>query len=288
MSQSDSLAIDRFRFMEFLLLFKGGFTRAEIVKRFEIGEATASRAISAFTERYPAALTYMGPRKGYVAQKGFAPEYEHAAEDGLMYVMSGKVVQRVDVATYGVVEYSLAVALPILPVSAITRAIVNKHDLSVEYVSTSSGLKSRLLAPHSLFVSGGYWYFRAYDYNSNEYRTFKINRVRTAVDLKRDGEPTNPKSRDDGWNRLRVVKLIPHPRNPMPNAQLLDLGVKDDEVKEITVSEACLGFVLNDLRVDCSEGHRLNCYQYPLALLNRNELMGVDSLSITPGYYPVK
>jgi len=286
MPQPDSLVLSRFRFMDFLLLFKGGFTRTEIVKRFEIGEATASRAIAAYIERHPAAFTYKGPRKGYVANKGFSPEYEHSAEDGLLYVMSGNIVKQVDVTTYGVVEHNLAIVLPVLPVAAITRAVANKRDLSVEYVSTTSGQKSRLLAPHTLFVSGGYWYFRAYDYRSNEYRTFTINRVSTAVDLNRDGDLAHPKSLDDSWNRLRFVKLIPHPRNPMPNAQLLDLGVKDGEVKEITVSEACLGFVLNELRVDCSEGHKLNCRQYPLALVNRNELLGLESLGIAPGVRP--
>lgn len=284
MDKIDPLQEDRFRFIDFLLLFKGGFTRAELVERFSIGEATASRSIASFLEVYPQAVEYLGPRKGYAALKGFSPRFEHRAENGLLYVMSGKITQAFEVKSYGAPIYSLQKALEVKPVAAITRAIVNQREASIQYVSTTSGAKSRSVAPHAIFYAGGSWYFRAFDQNSHEFRTFKFSRLPVAVEMGKVESQKWLGGRDDAWNRMRIVQLVPHPKNPLPDALWQDLGVKDSETKELTVSEACLGFVLTDLRVDCSKGSRLNCHQYPLALKNLDELKEIDSLIFAPGF----
>jgi hypothetical protein len=83
---------------------------------------------------------------------------------------------------------------------------------------------------------------------------------------------------------MRLVRLLPHPKNPNPDAMVTDLGVIDSGIKELMVAEACLGFVLTDLRVDCSKYHRLSFYEYPLALQNREELEDIQSMKLSPGF----
>lgn len=274
----------RFLFIEFLLVFKGRFSRAELVERFNIGEATASRTIAAFTECYPGHIDYLGPRNGYRIRQSFVPNWEHDAVTGLRYLASGEIVEKFDVECFGPLRLQLQHQLDFKKVASITRALVNQCLVNIGYVSSSSGRKPRSVAPHSVFEAGGTWYFRAFDTASYEFRTFKFSRVVTAIELDRVADSTEVGLKDDAWHRMRRVRLFPHPKNPMPDAQRLDLGLQDHAIKEWYVSEACLGFVLTDLRVDCSRHYKLSCYEYPLALNNRDELESVESMIFAPGF----
>lgn len=284
MADLDPQQDDRYRFMDFLLVFKGRFNREEIVRRFSIGEATASRSIAAFLEAYPGVLDYLGPRKGYKAKSGFTSRHSHDSLAGLRYLASGTLHQKIDVKNYGGTEYNLHKTLNVASVSAITRAVVNQYEVSIQYVSTSSGAKTRNIAPHAVFSAGGTWYFRAYDFSSYEFRTFKFSRLESAIDMGQVESSKYLGKRDDAWHRMRIVQLVPHPKNPNPDAQLLDLGIRAGEIRELMVSEACLGFILNDLRVDCSKGNKLSWNEYPLSLKNRDELANIESIVFAPGF----
>ena len=280
----DPQLLDRYKFIDFLIMFKGRLTRSELVKRFTIGEATASRTIASYIEAYPSVIEYKGPRKGYIVRQGFTPTFAHEALAGLKYVATGELLEKVDVACFGFQINRMQKILDAREVAVITRSIVDKSLVSLEYVSATSGSKRRNVAPHAIFEAGGAWYFRAYDTATLEFRTFHFSRIASAVNLGPAEHPAQLEARDDSWHRMRIIRLMPHPKNPLPDAQLLDLGVGDKEIKELMVSEACLGFVLTDLRVDCSKARKLNCYEYPLALKNRSELEAVESMSFSPGF----
>tara|TARA_R110001592_G_scaffold81333_7_gene241455 strand:+ start:2177 stop:3037 length:861 start_codon:yes stop_codon:yes gene_type:complete len=284
MSNADLPQQERYRFMDMLLLFKGSFTRTEIVNRFGIGEATASRSIASFIHCFPNVVEYQGPIKGYVAQLGFSPTFEQNAIQGLRYLANAELRQKIEVRTYGLPTYCIHKALDLGVVSAVTRAIVNNGTVRIEYVSVSSGATTRSIAPHSLFYANSLWYFRAYDFNSCEFRTFKFSRLLAAIDSREQRSHSSGAEKDDSWNRMRVVQLIPHPRTADPQAHLLDIGVSAGAVRELIINEACLGFVMTDLRVDCSRGHRLNSLEYPLALRNVDELESIDSMVFAPGF----
>ena len=284
MAIPDSILLERHRFIDFLLLFKGRLTRTELVKRFRIGEATASRAIAAFMDTHPDVIELRSNKKGYYARSGFTPEYSHSALAGLKYIASGELTEKIGVRSYSIDTYQLLRELDAKTVAVITRAIVNRCTVTIEYVSTSSGCKTRNIIPHAVFESSGSWYFRAYDSLSREFRTFKFSRVVSAIILGTSENPQCSESKDVSWHRIRLVRLIPHPKNPNPDAMAADLGVRDSEMKELMVAEACLGFVLTDLRVDCSKYHRLSFHEYPLALQNREELEDIQSMKLSPGF----
>ncbi len=81
-----------------------------------------------------------------------------------------------------------------------------------------------------------------------------------------------------------TLTVGPHPNRDNQDALREDLGLVDKPVKNIQVNEAMAGFVLIDLRVDCTKDGDLNPYEYHLRLLNRHELASVDSLAIAPGF----
>ncbi|UYM17637.1 helix-turn-helix transcriptional regulator [Endozoicomonas euniceicola] len=284
MTNPDPALSERYRFIDFLLLFKGRLTRAELVKRFAIGEATASRTIASYIDSHPDLIELQSNKKGYYAKNGFTPEYSHSALAGLKYIASGELTKKIDVDCYGIKAHHLHRVLDAKIVAAITRAIVNRYIAAIEYLSTTSGRKTRSVTPHAIFESSGSWYFRAYDSFSREFRTFKFSRLVSVIDLSAAENPKHSKSKDAAWHQMRLVRLIPHPKNPNPDTQAFDPGEKNAEVKELMVSEACLGFVLTDLRVDCSKYHRLSFYEYPLALQNRDELEDIKSMELSPGF----
>lgn len=295
----------KYQFIEFLLLFKGVLTRNELVIRFSIGEATASRLIASYIERYPNQMVFMGARNGYAISKSFKPYYEHSVEGALQYIAYGKISSQLPVEKYGNEYFKSLTNLDAVLVSKITRAIVTSEWLRIEYLSTSSGKTEKNIKPHSLFKAGGSWYFRAFDIPDIEdidsigslsheliqkcYKTFKFSRVLdAALNVDRNEIPLAEhevsSDRDDDWNRYRHVQLIPHPKALHPESQMLDLGITDLGVREIVISEALLGFVLIDLRVDCSRDAELNPYEYPLYLNNLRELLNVSSMKIAPGF----
>ncbi|WP_320151353.1 WYL domain-containing protein [uncultured Tolumonas sp.] len=280
----DPLQTARFKFIDFLLHFKGKLTRSEIVCRFGIGEATASRTIASYIEINPEAVVFLGSRNGYIAAEKFISAENHLAEDGLRYLAYGKVEETFLVETFGTGKVTIEQQLDARLIGSITRTMVNSQQVLIEYSSASSGKKTRILSPHSLFESSGSWYFRAYDFSVSEYRTFKFTRVVSAIPL--GGEPSSKfsKSRDSTWNRIRNIHLIPHPNSNHPDSQFLDLGLPGAGQKTIAASEACLGFLLNDLRVDCSKTYKLDSKQYPLALKNIDELYDIESMKMAPGF----
>lgn len=296
----DATLQEKYQFIEFLLLFKGMLTRSELVARFSIGEATASRLIASYLEEYPGQMIFMGARNGYVISKSFKPCYEHSVEDALQYIAYGTISNKFPVEQYGSEYLKSFTNLNTMIVSEITRAIVNNEWLKIEYFSTSSGRTTKTIRPHSLFKAGNSWYFRAFErptmidtanFPLNHeviqkcYKTFKFSRV---LDTDNNAMPLVghgiSKDMDDDWNRYRNVQLIPHPKALHPESQMLDLGMQDLGIREIVVSEALLGFSLIDLRVDCSRGADLDPYEYPLRLNNLKELCNISSMKIAPGF----
>jgi hypothetical protein len=287
MSNTDSQALDRFKLIDFLLYFKGGFMRSELVAITGIGEATASRTAASFMEKNPESAQFLGSRKGHIASFGYAPLFEHEPELALSYIAKGQLSTFVNTNVYGPKTKTLNTTLSNDIVSSLTRGIVQSREVAITYVSTTSGEKVRIVSPHSIFSAGGYWYFRGFDEQSGEFRTFKFSRVSKATDMWDSTRQLTRKQllkEDKAWNRLRSVQLAPHPKHPTPDAQSLDLGIKDEETKELMISEALLGFVLTDLRVDCSKKRALSCHEYPLVLLNRDNLDDVESMIFAPGF----
>lgn len=275
---------ERNRFIDFLLLFKGQLTRAELVERLVIGEATASRLIKSYIKAHPNQVDYLGPRLAYRKANTFQSLYEHDAYSGLNYVATGEVITSYAVPTYGVSIHAIQTKLSPSLIAPITCAIVNQQYASIKYVSTSSGLVTRVVAPHSLFKTSGEWFFRAYDLHSASFRTFKFSRIIKSSILGYIDTDAHQRAKDDSWNQLRCVILSPHPKltQDQLSAQMFDANTQDK--KELFIREACIGFSLRELRVDCSAKQVLNPIEYPFVLSNRNELESVESMMIAPAF----
>lgn len=92
---------------------------------------------------------------------------------------------------------------------------------------------------------------------------------------------------DKEWNTTVVLTLAPHRKHKNPDALKQDLGLRDQPVHNVSVNAVIAPFVLNELRVDCSVTGELNPSQFPLQLLNREELQFIQGMHLTPGFDPM-
>lgn len=269
--------IDRF------LCFYGRVSRDMLVEVLGISTATASRSLREYCSVHPKSIKLVsGQSGGYRVSDNFIAKVNYDAEAALQLICNGTITNTINIPTYGPEHTAIRrVGLRTEIVAPITRAIVSSSAASIAYTSGSSGVTERIVHPSHVFSGGGAWYFRAFDEKSAEYRTFKFSRVTAA----RDCEQIAPVIEDSDWKKVVILTIIPHDKHPHPEANALDIGVMKGRVQNVQSNAVIAGFLLNDLRVDCSAGGSLNPLEYPFRLINLHELVDIGSMKIAPGYY---
>lgn len=284
MSDQAQQITKRLALIDQYLLFRGQVSRADLINHFDIGIATASRTLKEYRAKFPDNMEYSVSDRSYVSASQFKSAYEHNVSQALALIAYGLEIREIEGARFGQAgpaPFSAPLSSDV--VSYVTRAMVGGKPVDIEYASGSSGGTKRTIIPHSLFQGGGAWYIRAFDALRLEYRTFRLSRVRSAENSKESltrfrGKP------DTEWENQITLTLAPHPRRENQEALREDLGLNDKPVKNVTTNAVTAGFVLIDLRVDCSPEGALNPYEYHLRLMNLHELRNVESMKIAPGF----
>ena len=273
----------RFSIIEHYLVFWGELRRAHLIKHFDIGTVSASRLISAYGDVYPTNLSYNVKRKTYVYDPElFKPAFSLEPEFALQLLSTGETIHSVPSHTYGPKQHQQrTLNVDINACAGITRAIVQSQSINVVYVSATSGEKTRRLTPISLFNGNGAWYFRAYDGHSKSFRTFKFNRV-VSVDTTSTKPSTRHIEEDDEWNASVVLSLAPHTQHPNKQALALDLGLSDKPVFNVISNSVTAGYILQELRVDCSARATLNPLEYNYQLMNYDECKEHAFMELAP------
>ncbi|MBY6094680.1 helix-turn-helix transcriptional regulator [Ferrimonas balearica] len=272
---------DRFRVIDFYLTFFGSFQRAKLMQHSEISVATASRDISAFKKVNPDEIKYLSKKKIYCATDSFCTQYSHDPVTALKYLAAANEVV-MDAQYAG--DVIQADKLDSGIVSNITRSIYNNTILKVDYYSARSGKGTREWSPHSVFHCNNSWYCRAFDRKRNEFRTFRLSRVLSTSELNECSSLLEREPNDVEWNEKITITLGPHKKHPYPGAVRLDNALPPNGVKNIHISAALAGFELTRLRVDASLGGRLDPHQFPLQVLNIEEVKDVSSIRMAPGF----
>lgn len=274
----------RMKLIDQYLLFWGSVGRPELIQHFDVSTATASRILKEYRSSYPVNMEFKVEKRKYVRGKEFCAAYEHDPDEALELFAYGCVKHKVNLGIFGPGEVPAFLAqLDTSCVANITRSILEQSDLLIAYASGSSGISARWVSPHAIFRSSGKWYFRAYCHKNKEFRSFIFGRVLKVTDCRK--RTTQAKSKlDTQWTTPVNLTLAPHTRSLHPETLRIDLGLKDESVRNIRTTEALAGFVLNELRVDCSAGGNLDPNVYNLQLMNRKEVSGVSSMPLAPGF----
>lgn len=277
---------ERLFHIDFKLRFLGAVNRADLVTRFGIKAAAATRDLSLYKELAPKNLEYDTKAKTYIQSDHFKPIFDYSQSQALAALCYGLGDDYVGTHRPLIsAETPTQLNPPQLDTLAkVSQAIYQKRALQIQYRSLSSGLTTREIVPFALVDNGLRWHVRAYDRKRERFTDFVINRIAKPKLLNESTIPANEtKDADIQWNRIVEMHLVPHPRLQYPETIEYEYGMQNGMLK-VNVRAAVAGYVLRRWNVDCSENHALTGAEYHLWLKNRQTLYGVENLVIAPGY----
>jgi len=281
---------DRLAFVELRLRFVGEIRRQDLVSRFGIQAAAATRDLAQYKELGPRNLNYDTKGKVYVRSEWFRPVFDFSAERVLTWLSQGfgdgePVRFRSQVICEG---STLSTHLNLEVLSALTRAIHKKCAVEISYGALSSGLTTREIVPFALADNGQRWHVRAYDRRSGDFRDFVLARIADARPLSGAVGEHETVDQDIQWNRIAEIELVPHPANVQhPDTIEAEYGMEGG-VLRMRVRAAMAGYLMRRWSVDCTEDHSLKGAEFHLWLRNRQALYGVTNLLLAPGYESVE
>jgi hypothetical protein len=276
---------ERLSHIDFRAYFLGEVGRSDLVSRFGIGEAAATRDITLYRELAPKNLEYDTKLKSYVISGAFEPLFEYSTPQALAALSHGFGEDFVGSHKPMIpCEMPSELNRPLLPVlSVLTRAIHLQKVVRIQYRSINSGLSGREIVPFVLVDNGLRWHVRAYDRNRDIFIDFVITRIADPEITDSKPKESEKREADIQWNRIVEMELVAHPRLHHPETIEMDYAMKD-RVLKVNVRAAVAGYVLRKWNVDCTEDHSLDGAEYHLWLRNRAALYGVQNLLLAPGY----
>ncbi|MFT6909078.1 MAG: hypothetical protein ACJAS1_005786 [Oleiphilaceae bacterium] len=278
---------ERLIFIDLCLSYLGEISRAELIDKFQTGLAAATRDFATYKEFAPANMELIHKSKTYHRTDDFKPLFKHETKKVLHELSSGFGLSFPNQLSQACVNSVSLVNPPENLVSTVMRAIVKNKALKCEYVSLTSGVKQRVIIPHSFINNGKRWHVRAYDRDTQVFKDFVITRFKQLQIIDSDIVIAEMKESDNQWNRIVDLTLIPHPKSPFPEAIELDYAMTDGQL-HIEVRAALVGYMLNQWNVDCSESYQLNHKQYQLALKVREAVYAVHNAYLAPGYQEIE
>lgn len=277
---------DRLAFVELRLRFVGEIRRQDLVTRFDIQAAAATRDIAQYKEMAPGNMEYDPKGKVYVRASWFRALFDFPAERVLTWLSQG-YGDGEPIRWKGVVAQegtSLPGKIDLELLSVLTRAIHQGAAVEIAYRALSSGLTTREIVPFALADSGLRWHVRAFDRRSGEFRDFVLGRLDDAQLLPGPVADHEKSDQDIQWNRITELELVPHPANVQhPDTIEAEYGMEGGVLK-FRARAAMAGYLLRRWNVDCTEDHSLKGGEYHLWLRNRQALYGVTNLVLAPGY----
>lgn len=277
---------DRLAFVELRLRFMGEIGRQDLVSRFAIQSAAASRDLALYKELAPGNIDYDPKGKSYVIGSDFLTVFDFDTERVLSWLTQGfGDGEPTRLKACMVSESPSRLTHPDLNILAsVTRAIHQECPLAIEYHSISSGRTDREIVPFALVDSGLRWHIRAFDRKTLEFRDFVITRIRNPIMLKESKiEPHEMSNQDIQWTRIVELELVPHPDQPYPEITEMDYSMTEGSLK-IKLRAAIAGYTLRKWSVDCSPDHCLRGQEYRLWLKDHLALYGVKNAVLAPGY----
>lgn len=277
---------DRLAFIELRLRFVGDLQRQDLVKRFGVKTAAATRDMNLYRELAPGNVSYDASGKRYVLPPDFAPIFDYPTERVLTWLTQGfGDGEPAPLKAWVACETPSNITRPALDtLAAVTRAVHRRCPLRLAYHSITSGRSVREIVPFALIDTGLRWHVRAFDRKSQEFRDFVITRIEEPVVLSHDAVADHEKSDQDiQWTRIVELQLVPHPDQPHPHITETDYGMKKG-VLQMRVRAATAGYMLRKWSVDCSPDHSLKGKEFRLWLKDHLTLYGVETAVLAPGY----
>lgn len=278
--------LERLAYIEFRIYFLGEIGRADLMKRFGVAPAGATRDFALYRELFPDNIVFDNASKTYTIRESFVPAFEHVA-DRVLTALSQGFGDGVNPVAGSLIPCEVPMALnrPKISILApISRAIHLGKAVRLKYFSHTSGASEREIVPFALATDGLRWHARVFDRKSQDFRDFVISRMDKPVVIMDSAiEKHEAPASDIQWNRIVELALVPHPDREHSEITEMDYGMLDG-VLNLKIRAAMAGYVLRQWHVDCSPVHELKDKAFRLWLSNPLALYGVGSAFFAPGY----
>jgi len=272
----------RLQFIEVMAYYTGSISRSMLARAYGISDPAATKDLKMYNDLAPDNLEYNPSLFSFVPSTSFDEVFADLSPQAILPMFAQNLLT-IDNPSgnepiYGisVEDLPFPVRLPDKAVLAqIVRAIKSGSQLEVTYHSLSNRDDdkgaSRIIEPHALVNNGLRWHVRAYNHDSYDFRDFVLSRFTSAQLLSTPAESSQ--NYDDEWMELITVKLQPHPglTDKQRTALSYDYDIKDNVI-ELEIRSALVGYLLQQLKVDTTPDHSLNPSAYQLVVSNRNEI----------------
>lgn len=276
---------ERLAYIDFCLEYFGKVSRTELIEKFQTGLASCSRDLAMYRELSPTNAVLAHETKKYIRSSQFKPIFEHDPEAILTALAKGfgdGISSRKQPSSVCFDATRLIHPEPSI-ISAIMRAIHSEKPIECQYESISSGTSTRTLLPHAIVNNGHRWHVRAFDRKSKNFRDFVCSRFTYIKQLDSTALEHETQSKDQDWNNIIELQIIPNPSLRYSKAIELDYKM-DKGMLVLEVRSALAGYLLRQWNVDCSTNGELEGSEYQLRLKNANILQGCSSASVAPGF----
>ena len=276
---------ERLAYIDFRLYFLGEIGRPDLLGRFGLAPAGATRDLALYREIAPQNIEFDGSSKIYRIGKDFMPIFEHMPQRVLSALALG-FGDGVNGEPHPLLpcESPATLSSPRMDVLApVCRAIKAKRPVAIRYHSMTSGESERVIVPFALVDTGLRWHVRAFDRKSGEFRDFVVTRIEAPTLVDEEPKANERPDNDIQWTRIVELDLVPHPRLARPEIIKMDYGMTDGSIR-LRVRAAVAGYMLLRWSVDASPNHSLTEEQYRLWLSDPLALYGVENAKLAPGY----
>jgi len=249
-SLKEERQLERLKYIDLCALVLGGVQRKMLMDRFDVSGVYATKDFAQYQSESGDRLKYDNSLKQYIPVDWFSPLYEHNTDDALMLISKGVQYVKCEPVLYErfhenevpKVELDLAIVAPVL------RATYRVKKAEIEYISRSSGKSKRLIIPHSVVTVGNFYYLRAFDHKSGEFRNFKLNRITGSDFFDYQPEPKMMIEADTEWQSRLLVTLTASDGHKYPEALETDYGLVNGELT-VSVRKAMLHYFLMDWNI---------------------------------------
>jgi len=271
----------RLQFIEIMAYYIGYISRSMLAKAYGISDPAATKDLKLYNDLAPDNLEYNPSLFSFVPSEKFDEVFANLSPQNVLPMFAQNILSADnpsgDEPIYGisVEEMPFPIRLPQKPVLAqLIRTMKNKRQLKVKYHSLSQRddeQQSRIIEPHALVNNGLRWHVRAYDHEHYDFRDFVLSRITEAEKL--DTEAESSQNYDDDWMERVTLKLQPHPGLADKQKQALSYDYDmQDNIIELNVRRALVGYLLQQMKVDTTADFSLNPNAYQLVVANRDEI----------------
>lgn len=259
--------LERLKYIDLCSYILGYINRKLLMNRFEIKQAWSTKDFAAYQELTGNQLEYDHALRAYKPKVDFSPYYEHSASVALELLASGSqtIICEPNLSDRAC-SYKINNVEPALKnIFSVLRGLYLGTKVNIEYISRSSGITQRTLAPHALISTGSFYYVRAFDYKTHEFRSFKLNRIVSSSTIGHKPELSESRSYDNEWNQDIELTIVCN--GPLDNKEAIefDYGLIEGKLK-IQIKKAVLMYFLMDWNIAPLEYTNLPPTLFPLRI----------------------